>query len=751
MRKLLLTLGLSIIFCGAYAQNEKYLFQDQDISAMEARSHHKIFDVSGKATLSAASTNYDVKYYRCEWEVNPGIKFIKGVVTIYFVITNPTNIISVDLMGNHSVSAITKQNSPIPFTHTNNVLQVAFLSTIQSGVKDSISIFYEGVPPSGGLGSFEVSIHGTEFPFTPVMWTLSEPFGSRDWWPCKNGLDDKADSVDIFIKHPSIYKAASNGLLKSEIPISGNKTITHWKHRYPIASYLIGFAVTNYMVLNNNINIGGDNLLMQTYCYPESQATFQEGAKVAMDAIAWYSNFFGDYPFKAEKYGHVQFDWGGGMEHQTCSFMVNMGEGLIAHELAHQWFGNKITCSSWQDIWLNEGFASFLAGTYLENKYPNNVIASRNIETEYITSQTDGSVWVDDVSNPNRIFDNRLSYAKGAHLLYMLRWILGDATFFTAVKNYINDPTLAYGFADTNHLKSHLEAASGKNLTYFFDQWYTGQGYPSYQVQWSPSGNLVEVKLSQTTSHPSVGFFQLPIPLLFRNSVTAQQKLVVLDNTSNGQLFTENLGFTADVVEFDPEVWLITKNNVLTKVSGPLPVTFSYFNAECSANSVVLNWKTSDEVNADFFEIQQSDDALTWKSVAKVPATGGTNMQNSYTYEDASQKQRQPYYRIAEHDRDGSIQLTRIVSVECDSKQKWPVIIVPNPVKEEVLLEISDNIFGPILINIYDLKGHKHQTTAQHSRSGKTPINVAKLPDGIYILKWNDDHGESGAIRFLKE
>ena len=398
------------------------------------------------------------------------------------------------------------------------------------------------------------------------MWSLSEPYGSRDWWPCKNGLDDKADSIDIIITTPSQYKAASNGLLQSETLIAGGtKKITHWKHRYPIATYLMCFAVTNYAVFNNTVQLGNVTLPMQTYCYPEQLTSFQNGTQNVLDALQLFHNNFGDYPFIKEKYGHVQFGWGGGMEHQTSTFIVSINEGLIAHELAHQWFGDKITCGSWEDIWLNEGFATHLASFYMENKYPATTIANRKSVIDNITSAIGGSVKVDDTTNVGRIFDGRLSYNKGSYLLYMLRWKLGDSTFFKAIKAYQKDAAVIYGFAKTDDLKKHVELASGQNLTEFFNQWYTGQGYPTYNVQWTPVGSSnVKITINQTTSHPSVSFFKMPLALQFKNAT--QQKTIVVDNTTQGQTFLKNIGFVADSVFIDPDYWLISKNNRATKV-----------------------------------------------------------------------------------------------------------------------------------------------------------------------------------------
>jgi aminopeptidase N len=534
--------------------------QIDDIVFLERLSHQRL---EQRGDLTQASGNFDVKYYRAEWEVDPAIRYIKGKLTCYFQMLLNGNSLSLDLMNGLTVDSIKQRNSSLSFTHTNNLLQLNFSNAINAGIVDSISVYYKGVPPNTGFGSFENTTHAG----TPVVWTLSEPYGSRDWWPCKNGLDDKADSLDVFITCPVAYKAASNGILQSETIINaGTKRLAWWKHRYPIASYLVCFAVTNYSVFNNSVQLGSTNLPMQTYCYPENLAAFQSGTPNTLAALKQFHDLFGDYPFINEKYGHVQFSWGGGMEHQTSTFVVNAGESLTAHELAHQWFGDKITCSSWEDIWLNEGFATHLASIYMETKYPANVINWRKSDINYITSQTGGSVWVNDTSSVGRIFDGRLSYTKGSYLLYMLRWILGDSVFFKGIRQYQKDPAVAYGFAKTTDLKRNLEQVSGKDLTYFFDDWFKGQGYPTYNVQWSQLGDAyVKIKMNQSSSHSSVPFFELPVALVFKNA--SQQKTIIVDNKINGEIFLKEIGFRADTVLIDPEYWLVTKNNVSQKIT----------------------------------------------------------------------------------------------------------------------------------------------------------------------------------------
>ncbi|HEX2683709.1 MAG TPA: M1 family aminopeptidase [Ferruginibacter sp.] len=535
--------------------------QVNDIALTEQAAYQRL--IAGDAeNVTSASNNYDVKYYRGEWEVDPAVRYIAGKVTVHFIITSATNNIQIDLMNSLVVDSVKQRNIVLVKQHLNNTLSINFPSTLNTGVLDSVSIFYKGVPANNGFGSFETTTHAG----TPVMWTLSEPYGSRDWWPCKNGLDDKADSIDVLITSPPQYKAASNGLLQSETLVAGGtKKLTYWKHRYPIASYLVCFAVTNFSVFNNSVMLGTTNLPMQTFCYPENLGSFQGGTQNVLDALQLFHNNFGDYPFIKEKYGHVQFSWGGGMEHQTSTFVVSIDESLIAHELGHQWFGDKVTCGSWEHIWLNEGFATFLAAFYMENKYPASIINSRKAVINNITSAPDGSVWVDDTTNVGRIFSGRLSYNKGSYLLYMLRWKLGDAAFFTGLRNYQKDAKLAYGFALTDDLQRNLEQASGQNLAEFFKDWFKGQGYPSYNVQWSQVGSsYVNIKMNQTTSHPSVDFFELPVALTFKNAT--QEKTIVVDNKFNGETFFRNIGFIADTVLIDKDYWLVTKNNSTAKV-----------------------------------------------------------------------------------------------------------------------------------------------------------------------------------------
>ncbi len=503
--------------------------------------------------------NYDLKYYRFEWQIDPAVFQIKGTVTPYFkVLTDGFSEINFDFSNQLVIDSIKYKGIKLAFSQPSTyTLNIKFPTAIPKSTIDSLSITYSGAPPSGGFGSFIKSTHKGE----AVLWTLSEPFGAQDWWPCKNGLDDKIDSIDVIVTTPAKYRAASNGTLVAEKDAGGDMKTYHWKHRYAIAPYLVAIAVTNYAAYTDNVKLSdGTNMPMVNYVYPEDLDAARKGTAENVKVLQFYDSLFISYPFRKEKYGHAQFGWGGGMEHQTMSFVINYGWGLLAHELAHQWFGDLVTCGSWEDIWLNEGFATYLEGLSRE-RFPQGANDWTNWKAgkiSSITSTPSGSVKVNDPTNESRIFSSALSYNKGSYLLHMLRWKLGDDNFFKACRNYLNER--AFKYARTSDFKSHLESVASQNLNEFFKDWFEGQGFPTYQLAWDQKDNKVLIRIRQTTSHASVGFFEMPVQI--RLSGEGKEMMVRLDNNINGQIFELNSDFNIQKVEFDPFMWLAAKNTV---------------------------------------------------------------------------------------------------------------------------------------------------------------------------------------------
>lgn len=553
-------LSLLILLAGVVFNLNGQFDQDEvcKIARLEAEAVAKKMSFQSHGLAA----NYDLIYQRMEWEVDPDVRFISGAIHSRFATTEDLDHMYFDLNLGMVVDSVVYRGEKASFTHQqNDLLQIELNAQLSAGTADSLTVYYHGVPPLTGLGAFTQTNHQGD----GIIWTLSEPYGAKDWWPCKQDLQDKIDSVDIFITCPAGNKAGSNGSLEGVDTLANGKLRFHWKHRYPIPAYLVALAVTNYAEFSDYADLSEGRLEILNYVFPEHLSTLEEDAKRVIPLLELYDSLIGPYPYMKEKYGHAQFGWGGGMEHATMSFMASLAYELVAHELAHQWFGDKVTCGSWSDIWLNEGFATYLTGLSYEYVAPSLWSRWKAINIERVTRDPGGSVYVEDTTDINRIFSSRLTYYKGALVLHMLRWKLGDKAFYQALRNYISDPRLAYGFARTTDLQRHLEQGFGGSLEEFFEDWYYGEGYPTYFIQWSQENGRMLVRMAQSSSHPSVDFFEMPVPLYV--SGEGKDSILVLHHTTDNQLFARDLGFRVDSVAFDPEQWLVARLGYIKKVS----------------------------------------------------------------------------------------------------------------------------------------------------------------------------------------
>lgn len=548
-----------------FGQTEEFTFEK--IVEAEMKSAAKLQNL----TVNPNTQNYDITYHELRFTVDPSNYLISGLVTTTFTALADMSTVTFDLTDAVTVTSVTRNNISQSFTQNTNKELVITLSTpITTGNSGTVVITYAGPPESNGFGSFNTTTHSG----TPVLWTLSEPFGARDWWPCKQDLNDKVDQIDVYITAPSQYTSVSNGLEISQT-INGSDKTTHFHHGYPIPAYLIAIAVTNYQTYNQQGGLGttaSPFFPIVNYMYPETATNNISSLAITPTIMNFFEATFTPYPFRNEKYGHCQFGWGGGMEHTTVSFMTANGNGsysrnLIAHEMAHQWFGDKVTCGSWRDIWLNEGFATYLASLVIENLDGNTAFVSdKSNKINNITSQIGGAVYLTETEaeNVSRIFSSRLSYNKGAMVLEMLRWKMGDTMFFQALQNYLNDTNLAYNYALTPDLKAHLEAVYGNSLTEFFNDWIYNEGYPTYTINTVPiNATQVQVTVNQTQSHPSVTYFEMPIEIRFIGSLNEIFD-ATLENTFDGQQFIVDIPFTVAEVQFDPNKHIISKNNSVT-------------------------------------------------------------------------------------------------------------------------------------------------------------------------------------------
>lgn len=554
------TLLFSLLFSVFSLAQEEMTFERMVESEMKSAAALQAF------TVNPNTQNYDVTHTELRFTVDPANYFITGKVTPTFKALSEMTTVTFDFTNELTVSTVTQGLTPLSFVqNASNELVITLPATLQTGNSATISITYSGAPPSGE-DAFTQAYHSG----TPIIFTLSEPFGARDWWPCKQDLNDKIDSIDVYISCPNNYIGVSNGLLQSST-IANNIVTRHFKHNFPIPAYLISLNVTNYVSYNIQAGLGTTQnpyFPINNYLYPETNTTTTQNLiNATIPVMNVFESKFGLYPYRSEQYGHVQFPWNGGMEHTTMSSMGSFPRFLIAHELGHQWFGDKITCGSWNDIWLNEGFAEYSTGIVIENLDGiSNFVNWKNSKINNITSVANGAVYLTDseAQNVARIFSSRLSYNKGAMVVHMLRWVMGDANFFTAVQNYLNDPDLAFGYAVTTDLKAHLEEVHGNSLTEFFNDWVFEEGYPTYTITAQNWGTgQAKITVNQSQSHSSVAFFEMPIEIRLV-SATGTTHDVVVQNTEDNQEFVVNVPFVVTNVLFDPNKHIISRNNTAT-------------------------------------------------------------------------------------------------------------------------------------------------------------------------------------------
>jgi len=350
----------------------------------------------------------------------------------------------------------------------------------------------------------------------------------------------------------------SNGSLE-EVIDNGLTHTYRWNIGYPIANRLVSLAITNYELYVNEFISNGDTMKLYHYNYPENvneERINQLDKTIGMLEI--FENRFGPYPFFDEKYGHAEFGRGA-MEHQTIASMGHYRTSTIAHELSHQWFGNKITCESWHHIWLHEGFATYSESIYYEDLSGIDAY-NESISNEMVDAKkAKGSIYVKDISSTKEIFDVNRTYAKGAVVVHMLRGIVGTDIFYDILKAYLSDPSLAYGVAVIEDFQKIAEEVSGLDLEYFFEEWLYGENYPHYSIDWewettNEDDYVVVVDINQI-ENTAPQFFIMPIQ--FKFVTVAGDTTITLMNDSLNQVFSILLESKPLTFSFDPDNWIM--------------------------------------------------------------------------------------------------------------------------------------------------------------------------------------------------
>ncbi|MEB2354021.1 MAG: M1 family aminopeptidase [Ignavibacteriales bacterium] len=520
---------------------------------------------------------YDVKYYKLDLTINHTSQTISGNITCNAkVVQSNVTEIYYDFINSMIVDSVLFNGNNTSFSRGTNTVVVQTNTSLNQGDDLTTVVYYHGTPASGGFGSFEFSSQGGN----PLIWSLSEPYGAKDWWVVKDTPADKADSADIWLTVSTSLTPVSNGNLM-EVVNNGNGTHTYkWHVSYPIAPYLVSLAITNYALYTNYYHYSPtDSMPITHYLYPSSLNSNISQLNKTPGMIEIFAERFGEYPFINEKYGHAQFGWGGGMEHQTISSMGGFGDGLIAHELAHMWYGDNITCKDWHHIWLNEGFATMGEGLIYEAWNGKAAYNSYIADEMYYAKFASGTIYVQDISSEWEIFNSYRTYSKACVVLHMLRGIVGDSTFFNILRTYSYDPSVAYGNAVTEDFQAIAENVSGLDLNYFFQQWIYGVNYPTYSVVWSKNslgGNLYDLALKITqSSNSNPSFFTMPIQIKV-NSSTGDTIITVFNN-AQVQNFNITVANEPIAITVDPNNWILkTINSVVVGIEDEMqPQTFS--------------------------------------------------------------------------------------------------------------------------------------------------------------------------------
>ncbi len=549
--------------------------QDKNIcSKSKSSNHHK--KVRASAFANALMNQYDVNYYFLTIEVENNSLFIKGHNEIHAkVVVSQLDTFCIELQANHTIDSIVYNGSSIPFVRTGDLGLALLPAPALLNSNMNMIIYYHGLAQNTipGAADFGFNTAYDSVYNHNATWSLSQPYSAYDWFPCKQFLKDKADSSRVHIITSDSNKAGSNGILVGVDTLPSNKVMYKWFNKNPIDYYLISIAISEYTDYSYYSHlVSGDSVLIQNYIYDDSASIsdFTLAYHQTDSMMRFLDSLLIPYPYKEQKYGHCVVPSSfSAMEHQTMS---TVGSTLsyyevIAHELAHQWFGDLVTCQTWNDIYLNEGITSFLEYLSIyqvDTAYGNGYM---NYFHNSVMSMPGGSVYNPDTVNVSRIFDARLSYTKGAAFTHTMHYLLGDSLFYATLRTYLN--TYKNSTASIPNFKSIAETVSGMNLTNFFNEWMYGEGYPTYKLKYNSTGAWVGVNVGHATSSLVTPLFTTPLELKLLS--TAGDTIVKVNITSLSDTFWFPSTKIITGVQIDPNNWIINKQGVIQKKLDLLP------------------------------------------------------------------------------------------------------------------------------------------------------------------------------------
>ncbi|MGE5458134.1 MAG: M1 family aminopeptidase, partial [Methanococcaceae archaeon] len=453
-----------------------------------------------------------------------------------------------------------------------------------------------------------------------------------------------------------------------------------------------------------------------------------------------------------------QFTWGG-MENQTLTTICTgcWGTNLISHEFAHQWFGDMITCATWADITLNEGFATYCEALYMEhtNGYMNYKAYIDADANEYKDYNPGWPIynpdWAVTTPNVNKLFNTAITYDKGACVLHMLRYVMGDALFFQGLKNWSN--AFQYKSAYLSDLQQTMSNTFGNDLTWFFNQWYNTPNHPNYANNYyiSDQGNSTwEVGFLAKQTQTSTGFFSMPLELkvTFTNGTDTTMKVF---NNVNNQLFTFAFNKKPNAFYFDPNENIVLKNATLTLVA-PMPVELTSFSAVTKESFVVLNWETSTEINNQGFEIERAinkdilDDGgkLLFERIGFVKGEGTTTLPRKYSYVDHVENYSKYIYRLKQIDFNGEFHYSPNITATAGIKPASFSLMqnYPNPFNPATTIQFQLPKTAKIKLTVYNLLGQIVAVLADgifNEGVYEKSFDASHLSSGVYLYELKSD------------
>lgn len=554
-----------------------------------AVKHEKGQPTSGQKTLTVLEENeankYDVTFYGLDLAMSNQNTNVAGTASIHAKTVDNLDSIVLELFPSLTISDLRLNGISTPYNRSNSVLKIPINAS--SNFSFVVDIDYSGTPPNPSTNPFGGS--GVTCTYVSsitdkVTWTVSCPFLAHEWFPCKQILRDKADSSAVSVTVPSNCKAGSNGVLENIVDLGNGTTRYEWKHRNPILYYLICATIapySEYTVYAHPSQLAGDSVKIQNFVYGNAttlpQATSQ--CDLLPDFLELYSDIYGLYPFHEEKYGQCVAPLGGGMEHQTMTTIGVFEKKITAHELSHSWWGDHVGIASFSDVWVSEGFATYSEYLMLENMYPTERVSLLAGWHNSVMSAVGGSVWHTDTLDISRIYNSRLSYKKGASIIHTLRHIINnDALFFQTLRDFQID--FADSVAVGLDVKAKFESASGIDLTNYFEEWYFGEGFPTYSTRWNSLGGNLILEIAHTTSVPAVTpTFTNPLEIRFSRSGQADTVIRFNINSNLNQYVIPNVGTITGVSAIDPNNWIINRFSTNTYD----PTFIEYVNLEENA------------------------------------------------------------------------------------------------------------------------------------------------------------------------